>query len=577
MLKLYRGLRPYTRQLMVMVLLLFVQAFSMLMLPSMMSLIIDNGVVKGDMDYITMAGIIMVCITLAGSASAIGVGYFASKVAVGFCTDTRKRLFRHIDRFTLAEFDKVGTSSLTTRSTNDILQVQTFTIMLFRLIILAPIMCIGGIVLAFQKNASLAMVLVICMPVIIVFLVFVLRSAFPLFRSMQTKLDKVNLIIRENITGVRVVRAFTAEEREEQRFEAANEDMTQTSTKSQVKVSTLMPLLMLIINLGTVAVVWFGGQQISMGVIQVGDMMALIQYLMLIMYALVMMSLIFALMPRASVCAQRIVEVMEIQPDIVNPREPKTPQEQTGVVEFRGVALAYGGSATPAISNISFTALPGQTTALIGATGSGKSSVICTIPRLRDVTQGSVTVDGVDVREYDLAALRKRIGYVPQQSNLFAGTIRSNIAFADESMNEEQVLRAARIAQADEFISQKKLQYDDPIAEGGTNVSGGQRQRLTIARAMATDASIFVFDDSFSALDFKTDAAVRKAIKENTKNATVIIVAQRIGTIMDADKILVMDKGKIVGEGTHKELLATCDIYAQIAQTQLAEGGGENA
>lgn len=575
MLKLYKGLKSYGKQLILMVLLLFVQAFSMLMLPSMMSLIIDRGVVLGDMNYIATAGIIMICITLAGSASAIGVGYFASKVAVGFCTDTRKKLFRHIDSFTLEEFDRVGTSSLTTRSTNDILQVQNFTIMLFRVIILAPIMCIGGITLAFQKNATLAMVLVVCMPVIVVFLVLVLRSAFPIFRSMQSKLDKVNLIIRENITGVRVVRAFTAEQREEKRFEEANEDMTRTSTKSQVKVSTLMPLLMLIINLGTVAVVWFGGQQISQGVIQVGDMMALIQYLMLIMYALVMMSLIFALMPRASVCAERIVEVMEIEPAVRDAENPTIPEKKTGIVEFRDVTLAYGNSDTPAVSGISFTAMPGQTTAIIGATGSGKSSVICMIPRLRDPVQGTVLVDGVDVREYDLSALRKRIGYVPQKSNLFAGTIRSNIAFSNEDMSDEQVKRAAQIAQADDFISQKELGYDDPVAEGGTNVSGGQRQRLAIARAMATDASIFVFDDSFSALDFKTDAAVRQAIRENTQNATVIIVAQRVGTIMNADKILVMDQGRIIGEGTHEELLQTCDVYAQIAKTQLGGGGEE--
>ena len=575
MLKLYKGLKSYVKQLILMVLLLFVQAFSMLMLPSMMSLIIDRGVVQGDMNYIVTAGIIMICITRAGSVSAIGVGYFASKVAVGFCTDTRKKLFRHIDRFTMEEFDKVGTSSLTTRSTNDILQVQNFTIMPFRVIILAPIMCIGGITLAFQKNATLAMVLVVCMPVIVVFLVLVLRSAFPVFRSMQAKLDKVNLIIRENITGVRVVRAFTAEQREEKRFEEANEDMTRTSTKSQVKVSTLMPLLMLIINLGTVAVVWFGGQQISQGVIQVGDMMALIQYLMLIMYALVMMSLIFALMPRASVCAERIMEVLEIKPAIKDAVNPKIPEKKTGIVEFRDVTLAYGNSDTPAVSGISFTAMPGQTTAIIGATGSGKSSVICMIPRLRDPVQGTVLVDGVDVREYDLDALRKRIGYVPQKSNLFAGTIRSNIAFSNEDMSDGQVERAARIAQADDFISKKELGYDDPVAEGGTNVSGGQRQRLAIARAMATNANIFVCDDSFSALDFKTDAAVRRAIRESTQDATVIIVAQRVGTIMNADKILVMDQGKIIGEGTHEELLRTCGIYEQIAKTQLAGGGEE--
>lgn len=569
MLKLYRGLKVYRKQLFALVALLFAQTFALLLLPNLMSMIIDKGVILGDMKFIVTAGIIMLFISLGGSAAAIGVGYFASKTAVSFCTDVRKNLFNHIGKFTLSEFDKIGTASLTTRSTNDILQIQNFTIMLFRVIVLAPIMCIGAVILSIEKNAQLSFVVILCMPIIIVFLIFIMRSAFPLFRSMQKKLDRVNLIMRENITGVRVIRAFTAEDREQERFLQANQDITQTSIKSQIKISTLMPLLMLIINLGTIGVVWFGGQQISLGTMQVGDLMAFIQYLVLIMYSLVMMSLVFAMMPRASVCADRINEVFDIEPEIVNPKEAKIPQEKTGVVEFKDVALVYGDSTIPAVSNISFTALPGQTTALIGATGSGKSSVICLIPRLRDVSSGQVTVDGLDVREYDLDALRKRIGFVPQKSILFTGTIRSNIAYSNESMDEKKVVYAAEIAQADGFIDQKTNKYQDPIAQGGTNVSGGQRQRLAIARALATDASIFVFDDSFSALDFKTDAAVRQALKEHTENATVIIVAQRINTIMNADKILVLEQGKIVGEGTHQELIENCPVYAEIAKTQL--------
>ncbi|MGI6152451.1 MAG: ABC transporter ATP-binding protein [Christensenellaceae bacterium] len=578
MLKLFKvGLGPYVKWILLLIVLLFAQAFSMLLLPSMMSMIIDNGVITGNIDYIMQTGGLMLLVAVGSSCASIGVGYIASRVSVGFCTDIRTKLFRHIDRFTLAEFDKVGAGSLTTRTTNDVLQVQNFMIMMLRLVVLAPIMCIGGVVLSISKNPQLATVVIICMPIILLFLVLVLRSTFPVFRSMQSKLDKVNLILKENITGVRVVRAFTAEEREEERFEQANTDMTQTSIKSQLKISTLMPMLMLIINIGTVFVVWVGGQQISMGTMQVGDMMAVIQYLMLIMYALVIMALVFAMMPRASVCADRINEVLDIQPQIVNPSRPATPADKTGVVEFKDVAMAYGKGEKPAVSGISFTANPGETTAIIGATGSGKSSIISLIPRLRDVSAGNVLVDGVDVREYDLDALRGRIGYVPQNSSLFAGTIRSNIAFGNEDMPMEQVERAAKIAQADDFIGQKEKGYDDPIAQGGTNVSGGQRQRLTIARAMATGANILVFDDSFSALDFKTDAALRKAIKDNTNGATVIIVAQRINTIMNADKILVLDEGKIVGEGRHEELVKSCNVYAEIAKTQMAQEGGEPA
>ncbi len=569
MLKLYRGLKKYTGQIALLVLLMLGQVTGNLLLPSLMSSIINNGVLQGDMPYITATGGIMLLITLMGALCAVGVGYFASKVGVGFCTDVRRELFRHVGKFTMREFDQVGTTSLITRTTNDVAQVQDFTIMLFRVIIMAPIMCIGGVVLAVQNSPSLALVLVVCIPVIVIFLAITLRRAFPVFTSVQSKLDNLNVVMRENITGVRVIRAFTAEKREEERFEAANRDLTKTSQKSQVMVATLMPVLMLIINLSTVAVVWVGGSLISQNIMQVGDMMAMIQYLVLIMYALVMMAMIFAMMPRASVCAERIMEVMEIEPDIENKAQTQKPQGQSGIVEFKDVTFYYGEGENPAISNITFTAQPGQTTAIIGATGSGKSTVIMMVPRLYDVSQGEVLVDGVDVRDYDVEDLRKRIGYVPQKAVLFSGTIRDNIAYANEKMSEERVQKAAEIAQSADFIAQKEKGYDDPIAQGGSNVSGGQKQRLAIARAMASEASIYIFDDSFSALDFKTDAALRQAIKENTQGATVIIVAQRISTIMNADKILVMDEGKIIGQGTHDELIASCDVYAEIARTQL--------
>lgn len=570
MLKLYRaGLGKYLGSLIVIVLLLVGQAFTMLFLPDMMAVIIDRGVIEGNIAFIVQVGLIMLMVALGGSAAAIGVGYLSSKVGVAFCTDVRKKLFDHIDTFTMSEFDQIGTSSLVTRSTNDVVQLQNFTVMFFRIIVLSPIICVGGVVMALAKNAEMSLIIFVCMPAVIVVVLIVLRKAFPVFEQMQNKLDKVNLVLRENITGVRVVRAFDAQEREQMRFEKANFEMTESSIRSQLIMAALMPMIMLIVNLGTVAVVWFGGQQIAVGLLEVGDMMAFIQYLVLIMYSLVMMSMIFAMLPRASVCAARIQEVMEIEPDIVSPASPKSPAQETGTVEFRDVELRYADAEKPAIANISFTARPGTTTALIGATGSGKTSVICLIPRLRDVSAGQVLVDGLDVREWDLVKLRQRISYVPQNASLFAGTIRSNIAYADENMPMEQIEEAARIAEAAPFIAQKEDGYDSPIAQGGTNVSGGQRQRLTIARAVAAGGQIMVFDDSFSALDFRTDAALRRNIREHAGDATIIIVAQRVNTILNADEILVLEKGRVVGRGTHQELLRTCPVYAEIARTQL--------
>ncbi len=576
MTRLYKGLSKHGGKLLLLLLLLCVQTLGLLLLPNMMSIIVNNGVLAGDIPFILQQGIIMLLLTLAGSAAAIGVGYLAAKIGVKFCTDIRRQLFRHIANFTLAEFDTVSAGSLTTRTTNDILQLQNFTIMMFRVIVLAPVMCVGGVVLSVQKNPPLSLILVICIPVIVLVLITILRKVMPVFTSMQSKLDKVNMVLRENITGVRVIRAFTAESREEDRFEEANADMTAASIRSQTLVATLMPIMMFVMNVCTVIVVWFGGNQIAKGQLQVGDLMAFIQYMMLILYALIMMSLILAILPRANVCANRICEVMDIEPAIANVASPVIPSEKTGVVEFRNVALTYGNAERPAISGINFTALPGQTTALIGATGSGKSSVICMIPRLRDASQGQVLVDGVDIKDYDIDALRERVSFVPQKSNLFSGTIRSNISFGHKDMSMERIQEAAKIAQADDFILQKAKGYDDPIAQGGSNVSGGQRQRLAIARALAGPGSILVFDDSFSALDFKTDSCVRQAIHDKRADATIIIVAQRVGTIMNADQILVLDEGQVIAKGTHDELVKNCDVYAEIVKTQLAKGGNED-
>lgn len=569
MFKLMKGFKSYIGWILILILCTFLQVMCNLALPNLMSNIVDTGIVAmgGDIEYIAANGVKMLVIALVGSAAALSVGYIASKISVGFACDTRRRLFSHIQKFTMEEFDGLGTASLTARTTNDVMQVQDFCVTLFRFFVLAPIMCIGAIVMAVSKNPSLSWIIVVVMPIVVIVVVIISRKAVPLFKKVQAKLDNSNRIIREGLTGVRVIRAFSTEQREEARFDAANESLTKTSMKSQFTVATLLPVLLAVINFGIIAVVWIGSRFIDSGSMAVGDLMAFIQYLQQILMALILLSLGFVMFPKADACASRINEIMSIDPAVKDPAAIKEINEKTGRVEFKNVALAYGDGKN-AIENITFTAEPGEVTAIIGGTGSGKSSVIKLIPRLYDATEGEVLVNGINVKDQKITSLREGIGYVPQKAVLFSGTIESNIKYSDESLDDARMEKAAQVAQSVDFIMTKKDKYKDHIGQGGSNVSGGQRQRLAIARALAKDSDILIFDDSFSALDFKTDKLLRRAIKEEYKDATVIIVAQRINTILDADKILVMDGGRIVGEGKHEQLLENCEVYADIVRSQ---------
>ncbi|MBC8569341.1 ABC transporter ATP-binding protein [Zongyangia hominis] len=570
MTKLLRYLRPFTKGIVLVVLLTFVSGFADLSLPALMSNIIDKGVATGNTGYIFTMGALMLALALLGMAATIVVGYFAARISTGLGRDLRKGIFRKVEEFALAEFDTFGTSSLITRTTNDVQQLQMFLMMLLRVVIMAPILCVGGIIMTLAKSASLSLVVVVAVPFLIFMVMMIANRALPLSKSMQRKLDRVNMVMREKLTGIRVIKAFNNTEYEKGRFDEANKDLTQTTVKMQRTMALLMPAVMVILNFSTIGLMWFGGLRIQAGAMMVGDVMAVVQYVMQIMMSFVMMSMVFVMMPRASASAERIMEVIDSQITVTDPEQPRrAPEDVKGSVEFRHVTFSYPGAPEPVIKDISFATAKGETTAIIGSTGSGKSTIIKLIPRLYDVTEGEVLVDGINVRDYAQKDLRAKIGYIPQKAVLFSGTIRSNILSGKEDATEEDMRAAAILSQSMEFIEQKEEQFDSPIAQGGTNVSGGQKQRLSIARAAVREPEIYIFDDSFSALDFKTDAALRAALKKKTQDAAVIIVAQRISTIMDADRILVMDEGQLIGVGTHRELLNTCEIYREIASSQL--------
>ncbi len=484
----------------------------------------------------------------------------------------REKIYAHVLRFSLHEFDKLGTPSLVTRSTNDVTQVQMFTLILMRMIISAPIMATGGIILAVSKDAGLSWVIIIVIPLLAATIITVALKGFPLFRSIQKKIDKINLVLREGLTGVRVIRAFNRIDDEKERFREASFDLMKTSIQVNRMMAALMPILMLIMNLTTVTIIWFGSSRVDRGVSNVGNMMAFLQYAMQILFSLLMASLLFIMFPRAQASADRINEVLATDPSIEDPKTVRDRESaRKGYVEFQDVTFSYHGADEPAITGISFSAAPGEVTAIIGSTGSGKSTLINLIPRFYDVNSGAILIDGVDVREMSQKALRAKIGLVPQKAILFSGTIADNIRYGRRDADEAEVKRAAEIAQALDFISAMKDGFDSIIAQGGTNVSGGQKQRISIARALIKKPEIYLFDDSFSALDFKTDARLRAALRKETADATVLIVGQRVATIMDADRIIVLDEGRIAGMGTHKELYATCDVYREIVASQLSE------
>lgn len=571
MLKLFRFLKPYRLPVAAVLLLLFCQTLAELFLPTLMADIVDQGIVYGDIGYILRVGGVMLLVAGIGVVCLIVASYLSAQTAAGVGRDLRRQVFSRVESFSLHEFDTIGTASLITRTTNDITQVQQVLIMSLRMMVIAPIMAIGGIIMAVSQDAQLSLVIVVVIPILAGAVYSIARKGIPLFKAMQLKLDQLNLVLREGLTGIRVIRAFNRTDFEQNRFNAANLDLTGTAIKVNRMMAVLMPLIMLVMNFTTIAIIWFGSIRINQGEMQVGSLMAFIQYVMQIMFSLIMVSLMFVMIPRAAVSAARINEVLDIQPEIRDADKPRKADSLRGRVEFKNVTFRYPGAEQPALRHISFSAGPGEVTAIIGGTGSGKSTLLNLILRFYDVDSGSVLVDGLDVREMAQADLRSKIGFVPQKASLFSGAVADNIRFGNKNITDPEIKQAAETAQAAEFIAGMPEGLASLIAQGGANLSGGQKQRLAIARALAKKAEIYLFDDSFSALDFQTDARLRAALRPETTDSAVLIVAQRVATVMDADQIIVLDEGTIAGIGRHQELLADCAVYREIVSSQLGE------
>ncbi len=570
MIKLMRFFKPFRLALTLVLVLAFAQTMANLYLPTLMANIVDTGIVHKDIGYIWREGGLMLLIAIAGTICAIIGSFYAARTATGFGKSIRAQIFHRVEKFSLHEFDTVSTASLITRTTNDTTQVQQVWIMILGFMITAPMMFVGGIIMAVSEDATLSLIFVVISPLLVGIIFLLLRQAIPLSRIMQVKLDRLNLILDENLTGVRVVRAFDRVEHEEQRFNEANLDLTKVSITVNRLTTTMMPSMMLIFNLTSVAILWFGAIRINNGDMQVGALIAFLQYAMQILFGLMMVSMMFVMIPRAAASATRINEVLEIEPEIKDAEHVVRADDLRGYLAFDNVTFSYPGAEEPAISNISFQARPGQMTAIIGGTGAGKSTLVNLIPRFYDVDSGRVLVDGVDVREMAQVHVREKIGFVPQKAVLFSGSIYENIRFGKDDADEYEVSHAADVAQAAEFITGMQDGFDSAIAQGGTNVSGGQKQRLSIARALVRRPEIYIFDDTFSALDFKTDAKLRAALKKETQRSTVLIVAQRVSTVMDADQIIVLDEGRVAGIGNHRELMRSCEVYREIVESQLS-------
>ncbi|MDQ0921369.1 ABC transporter ATP-binding protein [Paenibacillus sp. V4I5] len=570
MFKLFRLLKPYKASVVAIITLMLLQSLAQLYLPTLLADIVDVGVVKGDIPYILRFGAYMLLVAMGAMVCVIIASYLLARTATGFGRDLRRTLFTHVESFSLHEFDKLGTSSLITRTTNDIAQVQQVIVMM-RMFIGAPTMLVGGVIMATYKDAHLAIVLISIIPILALAIVGIMRKGLPLFKALQLKIDGINLVLRENLTGIRVIRAFNRSEHEKRKFEKANLDYTRTAVKVNVIMSTMMPIMMLVFNLGVVVILWYGGVRIDANQMQIGDLMAFIQYAMQIMFSMFMMTMIFMMIPRASASAVRINEVLALQSNILSAEMAKSLDSNQAAVEFKHVSFSYPGAEQPAIRDVSFRAEPGEVTAIIGGTGSGKTTLLHLLLRFYDVESGSIIIDGHPLPTLKLESLREQIGYVPQKAALFSGTVADNIRFGHEMATEEEIQHAATTAQAADFIAEMKVGYQAVLAQGGTNLSGGQKQRLAIARALVRKPNIYVFDDSFSALDFKTDAKLRAALKAETEQSAMIVVAQRVSTIMDANRIIVMEDGQIAGIGTHSDLMKTCAVYQEIVASQLSE------
>ena len=571
MTRLLRYAEPYFWLILAAVMLLFGQAMCDLALPDYMSDIVNEGIATGDTGTIIGIGFRMILISLTGGMLSIAVGYLASRVGAGIGQQLRIDLFEKVESFSNVEFDKFSTSSLITRTTNDVTQVQTLVIMMIRMIFYAPIMGIGGIIHAVNNSASMSWIIALAIVVLVGIIATLFSLALPRFKVIQTLVDRLNQVVRENLSGLLVTRAFNTQDFEEARFDKENKTLTDTNLFVNRTMAAMMPLMMLLMNLITVLIVWVGSYQVSAFKIDVGQMMAYMQYVMQIIMAFLMMSMMFIMIPRASVSAVRIADVLESDPQIKNRPDALLFSSSEGVLRFDHVSFRYPGAEEDVLHDIDFTAKPGETTAFIGSTGSGKSTIANLVPRFYDVTEGSITIDGTDIRDMELHSLRSQLGYVPQKAVLFSGTIDSNLRYADKNATDEEILSGAQIAQAMEFIESRPEGFETPIAQGGSNVSGGQKQRLSIARALVKKPQIYIFDDSFSALDFKTDSALRAALRKETGGSTVLLIAQRISTIMDAEQIIVLEAGKIAGKGTHEQLMKSCEVYREIALSQLSK------
>ncbi len=567
--------KPYIPYILAAVVLLFAEAMLELALPGYMADIIDDGIIAGDMKQIYKIGILMIGISAAIVLCATGVSLFASKTAARSARDIRKAVFRKVMHFANEEMEDFSTASLITRSTNDIQQIQMASVMTMRLGLFAPVMGIGAIIKALRTSVSLAWTIGIAFGAIVILMAFMFIITLPKFKVVQEKVDKLNLVMNERLRGILVIRAFNTQKHEEDRFDDANRELTELNLFVNRAMSVLMPVMMLIMDLTSILVVWAGAHYIDAGNLEIGSMLAFIQYAMQIIISFLFIAMMFIFLPRAAVSMGRVGEILKKEISITDRENTREIKEKRGVVEFKNVSFRYSDAEEAVLSDISFVAKPGEMTAFIGSTGSGKTTLVNLIPRFFDVTEGSIIIDGVDIRDMKQHDLREMIGYVPQKGVLFSGDIQSNIAYGAEDKSLENVKLAAKIAQAEDFITEKEEGFNAPVAQGGTNVSGGQKQRISIARALAKKAPIYIFDDSFSALDFKTDAALRKELKKSAGASTVLVVAQRISTIADADRIVVLNEGRIAGIGTHSELMQTCEIYREIASSQLDSGKGE--
>ncbi len=569
----YKELMRYKRELLIIVLTVIGTTLCTLGLPSLLTRLIDIAIPQKDMLLVLKVCSIMLMLVVIGICCGIFTSRASATVSMGVGRNLRSAVFRKVQYFSQPEIDKFSASSLITRTNNDINQIQLFLNQCLRIAVQAPIMCVCGVILAVSHSPQLAKVLYVSIPLMALTLYIVAKIAIPLSTSIQVKIDRINLVMREKLTGVRVIRAFGTVDFESKKFEEINRDYQKSNKKLQKTTNAVMPLLTIILSMTAAMIMLMAANQyVNKGVdYTIGEVMAIIQYVMQIMTAVIMLTVVFIMLPRAATAAARAQEVLETESSVTNKEETKDCTDLQGYLTFKDVSFTYPGADVPAISNLSFEAKPGETTAIIGGTGMGKSTVVNLIPRLYDVTEGQVLVDGIDVRDYDIEVLRNKIGFVPQKAVLFAGTIESNIEFGDKNADEYRIEEAVKIAQSYDFVMKKEEGFNSPISQGGTNVSGGQRQRLAIARAVVRKPEIYVFDDSFSALDFKTDKALRLALAEETDNATVVIVAQRISTIIEADRIIVIENGKVEGIGTHKELLESCEVYKEIARSQMSE------